>query len=286
MLKRIAINKKTLLFGFSAIFLAQSCTKSDTAPAVPEATKYVTKLFEYQPAPGQFINQSIGSEQGAKSILGGKEGIVSLGAFGGYIILGFDHSVVNRPNKKDIAIYGNAANNFSEPGIVWVMKDENGNGIPDDTWYEIKGSEFGKAGYTRNYVVTYFNSGDASFDVTWKDNRDGEGKISKNSVHNQSYFPTWVEKESYTLSGSLLPNTNIDKTNPQFIVSAPFAYGYVDNNVNGDEIDIADAIDENGAEVDLPSIDFIKIQTGILADLGSLGELSTEITAVEDLNIP
>ncbi|MEH6308573.1 cell surface protein [Olivibacter sp. CPCC 100613] len=286
MLKQIVIRKGTFFLGFSAILLIPSCSKNNTAPINAEPARYVTTLFEYVPAPGQFINQSLGDENGARSILNGNQGIVSLGAFGGYIVLGFDHSVVNVPDEKDIAIYGNATNNFAEPGIVWVMKDENGNGIPDDTWYEIRGSEFGKTGYLRDYTVTYFKPADDATDILWKDNQGNEGVVKRNDRHSQPYFPSWIDQESYQLKGSLLPNTNIDKSNPLLIVSKPFTYGYADNTAVKDEIDIADAIDERGEKVSLSSIDFVKIQTGMLADLGHLGELSTEVTAVEDLNTP
>lgn len=286
MLKRIVIRKRTLFFGLCTACLTQACSKSDTEPTDTGPIKYVTELFDYQPAPGQFISQSLDNENGARSILRGNQGIVSLGAFGGYIVLGFDHPVINVPDKADIVVYGNSMDNFAEPGVVWLMRDENGNGIPDDTWYEIQGSEFGKPGYVRDYMVTYFKPATDTSDILWKDSSGNEGKIKGNNTHRQLYFPSWIDQDSYSLQGSLLPSTNIDQTNPDFITSAPFVYGYADNRYNGDEIDIADAIDEKGVKVNLPSINFIKIQTGILADLGRLGELSTEITAVEDLNIP
>ena len=107
-------------------------------PITDESNIYVTTLFEYKPAPGQFINKAPGNHESAEGILGGK-GMVTLGAWGGYIVLGFDHTVVNSDGE-DIIIYGNAMNTFSEPGIVHVMQDENGNGRPDDTWYELAGS--------------------------------------------------------------------------------------------------------------------------------------------------
>ena len=61
---------------------------------------------------------------------------VSLGGFGGYIVVGFDHSIDNSGDY-DLGILGNSFSGSSEPGIVWVMQDENGNGLPDDTWYEL-----------------------------------------------------------------------------------------------------------------------------------------------------
>ena len=54
---------------------------------------------------------------------------VSLGGFGGYLVVGFDHSIDNSGDY-DIAITGNAFDGSSEPGIVWVMQDENGDGCP------------------------------------------------------------------------------------------------------------------------------------------------------------
>lgn len=80
---------------------------------------------------------------------------VSLGGFGGYIVVGFDHSI-DASGGYDLAIVGNSFEGSSEPGIVWVMQDENGDGLPNDTWYELKGSETGKAETLQDYAVTYY----------------------------------------------------------------------------------------------------------------------------------
>ena len=83
---------------------------------------------------------------------------VSLGSFGGYVIVGFDHSIPNKGGY-DFAIQGNAflsdQGGSNEPGIVWVMQDVNGNGLPDDEWYELKGSETGNGSTIQDYEVTY-----------------------------------------------------------------------------------------------------------------------------------
>ena len=42
--------------------------------------------------------------------------------------MGFDHSVDNIAGY-DLAIRGNAFDGSSEPGIVWVSRDENGNDL-------------------------------------------------------------------------------------------------------------------------------------------------------------
>jgi hypothetical protein len=81
--------------------------------------------------------------------------VVSLGGYGGYIIFGFDHMVENHAGKMDFHILGNASySNTSNPdasrkggscesGVVMVSYDANGNGLPDDEWYELAGSEYG-----------------------------------------------------------------------------------------------------------------------------------------------
>ncbi len=57
--------------------------------------------------------------------------LISLGAYGGYITVGFDHTVPNIPGEYDLKIYGNASydafgtltgtlGGSSEPGIVLV----------------------------------------------------------------------------------------------------------------------------------------------------------------------
>ncbi|TCC84150.1 cell surface protein [Pedobacter hiemivivus] len=264
-------------------FLYTIKVEAPTKPVTPESSMYVTKLFEYNPAPGQFINKAPGNLVSAEGILG-KKGMVTLGAWGGYIVLGFDHTVLN-VDKDDIVVYGNPMGNFAEPGIIWVMQDENNNGKPDDTWYEVAGSDFGKAGYKRNYSVTYTRPTPDTAPIPWKDSDGNTGFVATNTFHKQSYFPLWVTGSEYTLTGSILPSTGIDMTNPSYITSAPFAWGYADNTVGGDKVDISNAVDKNGKKVSLTGVDFIKIQTGIQANMGWLGELSTEVLGVADLSL-
>ncbi|MEJ7557825.1 MAG: cell surface protein [Pedobacter sp.] len=255
--------------------------------AVPEvpvsagSNRYVTSFFEYAPAAGQFMNEdSWGNQESGRSIVG-KQGTpgVSLGAFGGYVVYGFDHTVINQPDKEDIIVYGNAIRSLSEPGVVWVMQDENGNGKPDDTWYELAGSEFGKDGYVRAYSVTYTLPTPPTLSVSWKDNKGNTGLV-KQSFHKKNHYPLWIAANEFTRTGTLLPSTGIKGT-----VSASFAFGYADNTPGGDNVDIANAIDKDGKKVVLKGIDFIKVQTGIMADLTILGELSTEITGIADISL-
>ncbi len=260
-----------------------SSTEAPVRPTTGTSNAYVTQLFEYLPAPGQFINTASGDSDGAESILG-KKGLISLGAWGGRIVLGFDHTVINQAGKEDLIISGNAGSSIAEPGVVYVMQDKNGNGKPDDTWYEVSGSEFGKDGYLRDYSVTYTRPNPAG-DVAWVDNKGNTGVVKTNAFHTQAYYPEWVKEDSYTLTGTLLPKRNIDDSVPSNIKSMPFEFGYADNTSGGDKINIENAIDEDGKKVSLKGIDFIKIQTGVQFNMGWLGEFSTEVLGVADLSL-
>jgi len=253
-------------------------------PITEESNLYVTTLIDYLPAPGQFINTTLGSEEGAKTVEG-KKGLISLGGWGGSVSYAFDHTVLNTEGANDVMVYGNAMSTFAEPGIVWVMQDENANGIADDTWYEIKGSADALEGTIKNYSVTYTKPDPITADVPWTDSEGNSGVVATNAFHSQAYYPESVTEDSYTITGTLLSSSNINMSNPTFITSAPFESGYADNTAGGDEIDIANAIDNDGNTVNLTGIDFIKVQTAIQANMGWLGELSTEVTGIADLNM-
>lgn len=253
-------------------------------PITENSNAYVSQLLAYSPAPGQFINKNPGNLESAEGLIGDR-GLLSLGAWGGAVSYAFDHTVINREEENDLIIYGNALPNFAEPGVIYVMQDDNANGMPDDTWYEIKGSAHALEETNRDYEITYFKPEKTEDDVSWEDNQGNTGVVAKNTFHKQAYYPEWIEEDSYSISGTLLSYENVDMSNPSYITSAAFEYGYADNTSGGDHIDLANAIDAEGNEVDLSGIDFIKIQTGIQVNMGWLGELSTEITGIADLSL-
>ena len=255
-----------------------------------------TCVFEYTPAPGQFINETrTGGFTGAETTPEAAaayaqarlaEGIwVSLGGFGGYIVLGFDHSIDNT-GEDDFVVLGNAFEGSSEPGVVWVMQDENGDGLPNDNWYELQGSESGKSTTEQQYAVTYFRPQGAGMPVLWQDNRGGSGQIDYLAqFHNQdSYYPLWIDQDQYTLYGTCLEARNYDESgNGTYWVQPAYDWGYADNFGNS-SFRISHALDYEGNPIQLSYIDFIKVQTGVNAKSGWLGELSTEITGCYDLH--
>jgi len=251
-------------------------------------------IHEYLPAPGQFINECVtGGFSGEKTI---QEAIlyagnrlqnnvfVSLGAFGGYIVVGFDHSIVN-DGGYNLQIEGNAHDNSSEPGIVWVMQDSNRNGLPDDGWFELKGSEDNSARVKRHYSVTYFKPRHPGSSVHWIDNKGITGKVDYlGAYHDQeTYYPLWIDTEYYTLTGTCLESRNYLSETGSWI-SPSYAWGYADNDRQG-LFRISDAITPEGEPINLEFIDFVKIQTGVNGKSGWLGEISTEITGIRDYNL-
>ena len=272
-----------------------------------------SKVYEYTPAPGQFINETKtggfdGTQTTSEAAIAYAQARmtsnnwVSLGGFGGYIILGFDHSVDNSGDY-DFGILGNSFSGSSEPGVVWVMQDENGNGEPDDTWYELAGSETGKAETIQNYAVTYYRPIGAGMPVQWSDNLENSGEIDylKQFHRQEYYYPLWIEADSYTLTGTCLAARNYDASgNESYWVNAEYDWGYADNyspidrlteednaegGINANHFKISNALDFECESIHLDYIDFVKVQCAVNAKSGWLGELSTEVCGMFDYNM-
>jgi hypothetical protein len=280
---------------------ASPARTNGTAVTLLAPTKYITQVFEYTPAPGQFINTLPAYVSGdnaaamaakvATALVGKTNGLVCLGAFGGYIVVGFDHTIANVASARDFKVYGNAFTNWSEAGIVMVSQDANANGLPDDTWYELAGSEYSNVNTIKNYQITYTLPSPLNADVSWSDNQGGSGVVKRNTFHTQSsYYPLWLGS-SITFTGTRIPNNAVD-TDPSSAenwVAPAYAWGYADNVANSSTnatFDIDWAVNSSGTSVSLTGIDFIKIYTATIQDAGWLGEVSTEVSGIEDINIP
>lgn len=264
-------------------------------PATSTSQAKKVKVYEFMPAPGQFVNQIASStmDQACKEAenLVNTTNYVSLGSFGGYIVVGFDHSVLNKEGDYDFAIQGNSFDTSNEPGIVWVMQDENGNGLPDDTWYELRGSETDKPETRYNYSVTYYRPSATGMPIVWVDSENNTGTIDLHPV-----YPSWQKNDSYTLFGTCLkPRTE----HGSIWANWPFEWGYVDNfgsdrmtdddnhdaGPNYNYFKIENAMYPDKKPVNLKYIDFIKVQCGILSKAGVLGEVSTEVFGFWDYNL-
>lgn len=274
-------------------------------PATSESSPRSSAVLEWTPAPGQFINESGDFTTAAEAAAWAAERLekgltVSLGAFGGYIVVGFDHSIENSGGDYDFAVVGNAfvgadgTGGSNEPGIVYVMQDTNGNGLPDDLWYELLSSESGRESTNRNYSVTYRRPTAPGEDTPWTDSEGASGTVDYLAAfHSQDfYYPSWIEADSYTLTGTCLePHNKADASG--MWSNAPYGWGYADN-VGADNLPgqpqtsrfrISDAMTANGTAASLGHIDFVKVQTGVNAKSGWLGEVSTEVCGFVDLHL-
>lgn len=317
---------------------------------------WLSRVYEYRPAPGQFINTLPVSRVGEpvdsvlarchRSICGHvdtvsvtfhgevitrvdtvwAESMISLGGYGGYVIVGFDHPVVNM-HTYDFEIQGNAFvsdreshGGSSEPGIVMVGVDMNGNGVPDDgdAWYELAGSEYSHPKTQHDYTITYYRPdenkprtpshvdpylNDTTY-IRWTSNDVDpdsiSGYMSRNTAHNQPYWPLWLQdEESLTFTGAKLRCNAVDlggNDGNSYFVQYFYDWGYVDNLPNnpnfiseegsvynpGFKIDWA--VDEQGRHVNLTHIDFIKIYNAMNQYCGWTGETSTEVAAGIDFH--
>ncbi len=316
---------------------------------------WLTRVYEYRPAPGQFINtlpvcrvgepvdsvlarchrsicgyvdtvtQSIHGQVVTQIDTVWTPSMITLGGYGGYVIVAFDHPVVNM-HTWDFDIMGNAfvseqeaTGGSSEPGIVMVGVDADGDGVPSDgdRWYELAGSEYGHPKTQHDYTITYYRPDEGKqrtpsatypdlIDTTyihWTSNDvdpdSTSGYMSRNIHHMQPYWPLWLQGEDQlTYHGAKLRCNAVDLGGTEgnsYFVQYFFDWGYVDNLPNhpsrqpgvdgfnpGFKIDWA--VDEHGNHVNLTHIDFIKVYNGVNQYCGWLGETSTEIAGGIDFH--
>ncbi len=221
-----------------------------------------TKILEYQPAAGQFRMET--AWDNPVEFFESRERGLSLGALGGYVVLGFDQPIYNNPQNPygvDFTIEGNsfvAAEKgvWTEPGAVQVMEDKNGNGLPDDgEWYELAGSDYWLSTTKRNVEVTYYNPGyNDRYTVPWKMKweENGEthyeyGAVVTNNFHKHSFYPDYfynqdnpdasnrwynpcISRDSLTFTGMTNIRGCIDMRAPTYIEFYNYSgFGYCDN---------------------------------------------------------
>ena len=330
-MKRMRYHKVWMVTGLLAVALPSALPIS--AQRMDEGvahSKYIQAVDEYRPAPGQYVNDAPEYEEGdteetmiqkCNERLAGHSPadpdahIVALGGWGGYITFHFDHSIANIPGQRDFAVWGNAYQEMrnlvfggmNEAGVVMVSKDVNGNGLPDDPWYEISGScdvdSVGKVVY--GYEVTYRQN--PMGDIAWTDNQGASGTVDRNHYHTQEYYPLWLP-DNLTFRGTRLPDNMVNLSHevdanwsPYYYVLVGFRYGYADNlpnftdnadatsyNYEGCGIDIGWAVDEKRQPVALDFIDFVRVYTGLNQKCPQpewWGETSTEVMGAEDIHL-
>jgi hypothetical protein len=290
--------KKDNLSPFIGLFLVLtilmiSC--NGNTPSAPNGTSaYITRVFDYIYAPGQHALLANKSDTlNFKGEPTNDKGWLYLGGFGGYVVAGFDHNVLNSEGY-DFEVYA-LQGASPEPGVVYVMPDTNKDGLPNDSWYELKGNQF--ANSRRNYWVRYYKVSGTISNTSWKDSQGSGGELIPGfgSANSASWWWPATIADSITFHGTRLPdsydNNSSGGTEYWTVPPARFTWGYVKNNNGTDydataganKFDISNAVDSLGNAVNLPEIRFIKVQTGVFQQAGWLNEVSTEVRGAKDL---
>lgn len=239
---------------------------------------------------------------------------ISLGNFGGYMTLYYDKPITDDPDNiygVDLTVFGNSngGQSFSEPGNVMVSED-------GKTWYTLAGSEHYDATSRWDYEVTYKKSDSDIAD--YSDNDGNSGSLGTGwaayQLPKKSYYTLhdWTSEDEVTVKGTrLYTNANSKGAGIESGSALLPAFGYFDVHKNstsvagtgedvnllttpvgnpyikdydgyGDGFDLKWAVDENGDPVDVKDKKFhyVKIQTASFINAGSLGEKSSEISAV------
>lgn len=232
------------------------------------ASDFAVSILEYNPGkdagpynnPSLALGAPLGSSSGSSP---NNSSIVSLGGFGGHMILGFDHRIENdslNPGGWDFIIFGNSfyvngnENIYAqEPGFVEVARDDNSNGLADDIFYLLSGIP--SAGFSSEVPI------DSDYwAVTGVDNRN----------HFTRGYADVTPVLSELLGSALAPDD-------------PYTAGITPGSRGGDAFDISDAVDINGSLLNLSYIDFVKITTAVDCSWPWGTAVSTEIDAVADV---
>lgn len=192
-------------------------------------------IYAYLPAPAQFVNEGVttggwgDAYDGTGALKKNTSTGVSLGFFGGYVVYELPDTItenLKRPYGADFIVYGNAFWNNSEAGCIQVS--ENGT-----DWYDIAGSMYYTKS-TKGTTITYTNPNPSEdkgittagatstlADVTYTLNGT-EGKVTKNTFHNHSWFP--LNANYFTASGSRAAMAKVDE------------FSFVSRTLNSDNI--------------------------------------------------
>jgi len=287
----------------------------------------------YRPSPGQFVNEpspftgliyndqlkALGAPIGGGTNAPDNSKVVTLGGFGGSVIVGFTHTVLDDPLNAyglDAIVFGNSfvigpiSNLAREPGVIEIARDANGNGIPDDPWYVIRAptEAIGRSGVPLGASLVSRTWDNDPNSATLPDDPAWYPEFALYPWLVPAGFPSSYQTTTFALvmppsgtalvghadvspvlvRGDLDGNNTVDTPGiaPEDFYTVPdnpWVFGVDPGSGGGDAFDIAWAVDPiTGDRVNLDGFDFLRVSTGIDADQGSLGEVSTEIGSVSD----
>ena len=299
----------------------------DTVYVYHSRISFAVSVISYSPAPGQDVNISdfndpslaLGPPRGLDLDAADNTSIVTLGAFGGSIILGFDHTVMDdilNPYGMDAIVFGNAFwigrdpnRHWAEPAMIEISLDQNKNGLADDPWFLIPGShitdpqsQFRSMTWDDDIADTTFPPALASwlpagrvgqwmtsgyqlpadpFNETAVINPSGEAMVE--GIWGYADYTPTLPLGDLDADGFV---DDVDTLAEDFytVPDDPHTVGISPGSGGGDAFDIAWAIDpSNGHPAELTGFDFIRITTAVNILDTFFGEKSTEVDAVADV---
>jgi len=284
-----------IIFILTILFSCKETTPDET---ISDESAYISEVFEYVYAPGQHSKKAFPSD--INNIVGKPsiDKFIYLGGFGGYVVAGFNHNITNGIGF-DFEVFA-LAGASPEPAVVYVMSDDNGDGKPNETWYELKGNQFENS--SRNYWVKYYKADTTKIvpekrNITWIDSQNNTGELicGYGAINSSDWWWPSTTTDSIVLSGTRLPNAYDNNSTDQAVLwTVPrgrFTEGYAenmhgidfDNELVGNKLDISNAVNNKGNAVNITAIRFLKIQTGVFQQAGWTNEVSSEIRGAMDL---
>ncbi len=291
---------------------------------------FATQVLAYAPAPGQFVNDAgfnnsenaLGPPAGGGTNDPNNESVVTLGAFGGFLVLGFDHTILDdslNPFGLDAIVFSNAYwvggphSHWAECATIEISMDINANGLADDAWYLIPGSHIAPGPVANSSVTWDQNLADSTYPPfsppaandwflpgmpgQWATYgyRLPEEPFEDFTIVNPKangeieeiygyaeYSPTLLLGD--TDGDDIIDDYQIAEADFYTVPDDPFEVGISPRSGGGDAFDIAWAVDaETGQPAYLEGFDFIRLTTAVDLIAVPIGEKSAEIDAVADV---
>ncbi|MEK6800198.1 MAG: hypothetical protein AABZ12_14650 [Planctomycetota bacterium] len=309
------------------VILATATAVSMAVSSRAVADDFAAWVVIYAPAPGQFVNDpglndptyALGPPLGGGTRDGNDVDVVTLGGFGGFVVLQFDHRVADDPLNAfgmDAIVFGNAfwvggnpQSHWAECATIEISKDANGNGISDDPWFLIPGSHLTPPD-DAPWVVTWDDEAeDATYppdDASWiPPGSSGVWETIGYELPAATFGPERVANPSANAAvegifgyADYTPTLVLGDLNADNVVDDPglmsarfytvpddsFTVGITRGSGGGDAFDIAWAVDPGtGQPANLDSFDFIRITTAVTTVSPVFGERSPEIDSVADV---
>ncbi|MEZ6233912.1 MAG: hypothetical protein R3B68_06960 [Phycisphaerales bacterium] len=289
---------------------------------------FATQVIAYDPAPGQFVQnpqfndptRAVGPPIGGGTIAPDNTKVVTLGGFGGSIVLAFDHRVLDDPRNfmgLDAIVFGNAVyvaghpnRRFAEAATIEIAIDANNNGLADDPWYVIRVPQMPAVPddwwATRTWDDNVADPANPPANPAWiPPGRTGTWQTSAYLLFSTPFAgpilqnPLGLTATAEAIRGIadhtptlLLGDTTADNVIDDASIAPaafytvpddPFSVGITPRSGGGDAFDIAWAVDPaTGQPANLPGFDFIRLTTAIDSIDPLFGEVSAEIGGVAD----